>query len=73
MKTSCALVRAPGESYSDVTLRLASDAKPLEEPAGGSPAWSAVPFPRRMSEANDEPPAALERRRRNGPGRFHPP
>jgi len=28
MKTSCALVRAPGESYSDVILRRASDAKP---------------------------------------------
>jgi len=26
-----------------------------------------------MSEAKDEPPAALERRRRNGPGRFRPP
>ena len=44
MKTSCALVRAPGESYSDVILRLASDAKPLEKPAGGSPASSAVLF-----------------------------
>src|SRR5580704_12299875 len=28
------------------------------------------PFPRRMSEANDEPRAALERRRRTGPGSF---
>ena len=56
------------ESYSDVILRLASDAKA----AGGSPASFAVPFPRRMSEAKDEPPAALERRRENGRGRFHP-
>jgi hypothetical protein len=48
-------VRGRGESYSDVILRHASDAKP----AGGSPGSFAVPFPRRMSEANDEPPAAL--------------
>jgi hypothetical protein len=28
MKNKLRLVRAPGESYSDVILRLASDAKP---------------------------------------------
>ena len=56
-------MRAPGESDSDVILRLASDAK-LEKPAGGSPASSAVPFRAECPEAKDEPPAALERRRR---------
>ena len=30
-------------------------------------------FPAEYPEASREPPAALERRRRNGPGRFHPP
>jgi hypothetical protein len=56
------LLRAPGESYSDVILRLRATPSPREARCGSRPR----PL-RRMSEANDEPPAALERRR-NGPG-----
>ena len=55
------LVRAPGESSSDVILRLASDAKPIEKPAGGSPASSAV-----LSAPNVRRPTTSLQRRLSG-------